>query len=138
MRVLDAFRKVYDLSVSRSGMRVPVIERYLGILNPSDVTTDDQRNEPAFYLELAQDDGQILEDCLSVLLGSLRERPYEETTDTMGGIIFLQAVVSDVLWRYGMRVAARLESFAREYDRLDVPDVRLNLYKLARGDESIT
>jgi len=132
---LDSFKKIYDLSVDKQHKRVPMIERYLGIGEPAFVSVDDRRNEPAFYQELAQNNGRELQDCLRWLTGELRAVSFEQSGGILAGFDFLQAVIADVLWRYGLHVGEELERFTREFDRLDVTDERRRLYQRAQQGE---
>ncbi|HEX8617873.1 MAG TPA: hypothetical protein VF911_09845, partial [Thermoanaerobaculia bacterium] len=100
---------------------------------PKTVSADDRRNEPQFYRDTARENGLLLENCLEWLLDKLKTVPYEQATDIFGGIEFLQWVIADVLWRYGSQVSEDLERFTRDFDRLDVPDERLRLFRSVAG-----
>jgi hypothetical protein len=129
-----AFGKIYDLWVDRSRERIPIIEKYLGIVEAQTVSADDRRNEPQFYRDVARENGLLLENCLEWLLDKLKAVPYEQAADIFAGVEFLQWIIADVLWRYGSNVSEKLERFTRDFDRLDVPDERLRLFRsIAEG-----
>jgi hypothetical protein len=115
---------------------VPVIERYLGVTGPGDVSVDDRRNEPELYRELMQD-RDLLDDCLSWLFAELRAISYEQSGQILAGLIFLQWVVADGLWRYRQPVSERLERFTRDNDRLDISDERRRLYDWVKDGEKL-
>lgn len=135
MESFESFKKLYSLSVSKHRKRVPIIEHYLGIIEPADVSEDDRRNEPAFYSDLAHDRGHLLSQCLGSLVAALRAVAYEESAQVFTGLEFLQSILANMLWRYGLDVAEHLETFTRDFDRLDVPDERLRLYQMAQDRE---
>jgi hypothetical protein len=128
-----AFGKIYDLWVDRSRERIPIIEKYLGMVEAQPVSADDRRNEPQFYRDVARDKGLLLENCLEWLLDRLKTVPYEQAVDIFAGVEFLQWIIADVLWRYGSNVSEKLECFTRDFDRLDVPDERLRLFRSIAG-----
>lgn len=130
---ISSFGKIYDLWVDRSRERVPIIEHYLGIMEPQTVSVDDRRNELQFYRDIARDQGQLLENCLEWLFNKLKMVPYEQAADIFAGVEFLQWVIADALWRHGLQVSEALERFTREFDRLDVPDERFRLFRSVGG-----
>ena len=68
--------------------------------------------------------------CLSP---STREKYANHKSDALKGLSALQEIIATALWRHGCAVGKRLESFARDFDRLDVPTERERLYALAQA-----
>jgi hypothetical protein len=124
---------IYGLFVHRDGKRLPIVERYLGILVPPTVSVDDRRNERATYEELAGKYRDTLDDLLRHLLREMQMVSYEQSAELLDGAEFLQLVVSSTLWRYHFHLNDLLEQFARDFDRLDIPDERFRLYQFARN-----
>lgn len=121
---------VYRSWLSRTGSRVEFLEQSVAF---SDVTValseDDRRNEPTTYAHLFSAECRIfLEGIYDRALEMMRGRPLDACGDVLKGLEFLQEVVATAIWRYRCDVGQKLDAFAREFDRLDVPTERARLH----------
>jgi len=62
----------------------------------------------------------------------MRGRPFDDCDEALKGLVFLQEVAATALWRHRCPVGDTLASFAREFDRLDVPAEHERLYVRAQ------
>ncbi len=133
MQPRDSLAKIYALCIDSGWKRVQAIEQYLDRLGPDHVSIDDRRNEHRIYQELAEKHRAVLDDLFKQLLHDMRAVRYEHASGILDGLDFLQSVVASTLWKHHFTVGDSLERFAREFDRLDVPDERRRLYQLAQN-----
>lgn len=97
-----------------------------------DFNEDLRRNEGDAYA-LFRDDR--LQKLYRRLLREMRGVPFEDCGDIMAGLTFLQTVVATALWKHRLAVPDSLETFAREFDRLDVAGEQRRLYTRAQDDD---
>lgn len=131
---VDAFKKAYAMFVARWGRRLPSVEQYFPELSGDlGVTEDDIRNEPSIYRKLFSDDcrGLIEEFYRSAIL-KMRGTSYEDAADILEALAFIQEVTAIALWRFDCPMSRVLKEFARDFDRLDVPEERYRLYQSAQ------
>ncbi|HKO55051.1 MAG TPA: hypothetical protein VJ276_04175 [Thermoanaerobaculia bacterium] len=131
----DTLSQIYALSIDSGRPRLPRIEQFLGISQAHAISIDDRRNERQIYQLLAENYLDVLDLLLQELLRELRADAPGAADDVLDGLDFLQSVVASILWRHGHPVGERLEAFAREFDRLDVPSERLRLYQAVQNEE---
>jgi hypothetical protein len=126
---------IYRLIVARTGARVAFIEQRVGFdQNGPPLSEDDSRNEREMYVALFSDDCRpCVESLFLDMLKELEVLPYERSADVLNGLVLLQEVIARALWKHRCAVGPRLESFAREFDRLDREDERLRLYQHAQA-----
>ena len=126
---------IYRLHVARGGARHGDIERHLCLNAPvAPVSVDDQRNEPSTFEELFSGDGiRYLEALYQRLMWQMQGVPFAETSETLGALSFLQVVLATALWRYRLSVGPTLDTFARQYDRLDTEVMRRKLHVSAQS-----
>jgi hypothetical protein len=128
--------KIYALFIDRGRTRMPVFEQHLDMLTPPPISVDDRRNEPAMFRELAENHPDVLNELFQELLRDLRSVSYERSTGILDALAFVQSVGASALWKHHCRVGDPLETFVRQFDRLDVPAERLRLYRFAQHQES--
>ncbi|QDQ25889.1 hypothetical protein FNU76_05725 [Chitinimonas arctica] len=122
---------IYSLSLSKARQRVSWLENALG--KAQSISDDDSRNEPGTYAELfAGECGEWLTRLYFELMEGMHGLPYSQCSDRIEALAFLQEIVATAMWKYGLPVSVELEAFAREFDRLDVPDERFRLYEKAQ------
>lgn len=129
----ELLAKAYALHVDRGGTRVPVVEQHFDMHNPTSISVDDRRNEHEIYQALMQNDGKAVKQLFNALLTDMRSVSYEHASGIMDALDFLQHVLTTAMWKHHVPVDQRLERFAREFDRLDVPAERRRLYDCVRG-----
>jgi hypothetical protein len=97
------------------------------------LTADERRNEPATYAALFSEECRSLpEELYEEAMRMMRGRPLGESGEALQGLAFLQEVAATALWRHRCHVGSTLVSFAREFDRLDVPAERERLHACAQ------
>ncbi|MFC4820071.1 hypothetical protein [Dokdonella ginsengisoli] len=126
----ELMEKIYSLFLLDGEDRVPWIEEYLGGVDRPNISSDDRRNELNIYKGIFSNKNRS--DFESIYLGLrrlIKGKSYDSSHDFLAAMRFLQQVVSVALWKYGLEVGATMEDFAREFDRLDVPEERIRLYE---------
>jgi hypothetical protein len=128
--LLDIYRAFYE----RGRVRICTVERWValeGDLRP--LSEDERRNERETYADLFSDECRAdVEFLYQTAMREMRGKPYELSGGVLEALDFLQQVVATALWKYRSSVGETLESFAREFDRLDVEDERRRLHALAQ------
>lgn len=117
-------------------IRIAFIERWLsfvGELQP--LSEDERRNERETYAGLFSDDCRSsVEELYWTAMREMRGQPYALAGDVVEALAFLQTTVATGLWKHRCKVGETLESFARDFDRLDVHDERKRLHTLAQTE----
>ena len=115
-------------------MRVGFVESIVAC--PAEITPvldDEHRNEPMLYAALFSTECRpFFENVFETAMGLMRGRSFADCDDALEGLAFLQEVAATALWRYRCVIGDTLSSFAREFDRLDVPGERKRLYARAQ------
>gem|GEM_PF-2344291 len=62
----------------------------------------------------------------------MRGTSYEDAADILEALAFIQEVTAIALWRFDCPMSRVLKEFARDFDRLDVPEERYRLYQSAQ------
>jgi hypothetical protein len=113
--------------------RYLLIERCVGFDDKIPLTPDEKMNEPYVYAEMFSEKyRQSFEQLYLMLISSMRWKTYDQCVETIEALDFLQAVSARGLWKFNQDVGDLLESFVREFDRLDVPSERVRLYESAQ------
>jgi hypothetical protein len=131
----DAFVSVYRLVVARRNQSNRFLDQQLDVneLRPSE---DDLRNQSAAYRRLFDADCRsTVEDFLNRCILEMKGRPFIECSDIIAGASYLQEMVAGAMWRFGCQVGPLLEDFAREYDRIDHPEVQRRLHERAQSTD---
>lgn len=125
---------LYRAFLVRPRKRVAFIEDWLrGCDVQSKPTLDEQRNAPDAFRALFCDEClSELESLYRAAILNIRGRAFESCSDGMKALEFLQDIVATALWRHRCAVGATLEDFARDFDRLDVPDEMRRLHMEAQ------
>ena len=126
---------IYFLFVSQGGRRLSVLESCINYVDGTFVFSEDfLRNEPAMYEELfsLECKGQVLV-LLEKLMAEMKVLRFEESGEVLDGLEFVQNVGATALWRFNCKLDSEVESFVREFDRLDVVEERERLYLLAQA-----
>ena len=131
----DHLLVVYRGYAERTRTRVAFIDQAISC--PAEIgslSDDERRNEPTTYAALFSDECRsFLEDLYEEAMRMMRGRPLVDCEDTVKGLAFLQEVAATALWRHQYPVGDTLASFAREFDRLDVPSERERLHARAQS-----
>jgi len=125
---------IYELFVQRTGLRIVSIERHLPRSpEPDRLSEDDKRNQPATYAALfSLECRSYMEKLYTDAIGQMNGLPFDRSQDILNGLAFIQEVIATALWKYHCDVGNILESFAREFDRLDLPAERHRLHDRAQ------
>jgi hypothetical protein len=121
---------IYFLFVHENGRRLSALELCINYVDGSFVFSEDLlRNKPAMYEELFSPrcNGYVLE-LLGKLMAEMKVLRFEESGGVLDGLEFVQGVGATALWKYNCSLDLNIESFVREFDRLDVIDERKRLY----------
>jgi hypothetical protein len=125
---------VYRIFFDRYRTRIAFIERWMsfqGELKP--LLEDEQRNERQIYTDLFSGECRsCIEELYRTAMQEMRGQPYSVSGDVLEALAFLQEVVATGMWKHRCNVGEMLESFAREFDRLDVSEERKRLHDLAQ------
>ncbi len=126
---------IYRLTVARTSARSAFIEERLGFdKHAAPLSEDDSRNERDVSAALFSEDCRpYVEGFFLDMLKELKALPYERSSDVLNGLAILQEIVASALWKHRCAVGPHLESFAREFDRLDRAEERLRLYEHAQA-----
>ncbi|MFS2067273.1 hypothetical protein ACEN9D_00730 [Pseudomonas sp. CT11-2] len=126
---------IYFLFLHQKGRRLPVLEFCINYIDGSFVFSEDfVRNEPAMYQELfsSECNGYVL-NLLKNLMAEMKVLTFEGSEDILDGLEFIQNVGATALWKFNCDMASEMESFVREFDRLDVIGERERLYLLTQS-----
>src|SRR5262245_45067581 len=120
------------------GQKVVFLENYLaGTVVENISSIDRERNLPYLFESLFSSGCRDKVDHVyTEALNSMRERPFADCADTIDALSFLQEVVAAAMWKYRLTVGAKLEEFARKFDRLDVEEEQRRIYEGAQLDVS--
>ncbi|HEY8553262.1 MAG TPA: hypothetical protein VIL43_01830, partial [Burkholderiales bacterium] len=80
---------------------------------------------PALFSEKCR---SSIENVYRSAMREMRGVPYALAGDTIEALAFLQETIATALWKHRCNVGKTLESFAREFDRLDVREERKRLH----------
>lgn len=129
------FLSIYRLRVAAGLARIALLEdRFRDALTSLKIE-DDVANLPFLYEKL------FSHECSIFLL-----KKYKDICDEMASLrfcecdkhfeflMFIQEVLATALWKFGLSVGGDLEQFARDFDRLDVQEERLRLFKSVGGN----
>jgi hypothetical protein len=125
---------VYRAYSARTGARVGFLERVISC--PADIiqlSDDERRNVPEIYAALFSNECRLfVEELYEKAVSMMRGRPFGDCEEALECLVFLQEVAATALWAYRCPVGKTLESFARDFDRLDVPAERERLHARAQ------
>lgn len=123
----------YRLFLGEGGRRVNWMEQRFGFDVEIALSSDDRRNEPETYAALFSQNNKInIEELYVELLDEMNGIPYHKCGDILDMLTFIQEISATALWRYHQGVGTVIEKFVRDFDRLDVPDERVRLYRSAQ------
>ncbi|ONH49675.1 hypothetical protein SAMN04490182_3512 [Pseudomonas cedrina] len=125
---------IYFLFLSKEGVCIPLLEKNIKYVESDLIYSEDfLRNESIIYRDL------FSEECIEYIYGlvvglmnEMRTLTFEESKEALDGLSFLQGVGATALWKFNCNLKLELESFVREFDRLDVVEERERLYLLAQ------
>lgn len=125
---------LYRAFFARTCRRVAFIEQWLSFQGePPPLSLDETRNEREAYAALFSDKCRAeLELLHQAAMREMRGKSYGHSGDVLEALTFLQEIVATGLWKHQCVVGVILEAFAREFDRLDVPDERKRLHGVAQ------
>jgi hypothetical protein len=121
---------IYKLFFKRTGLRIALTERYLSTAIESfHISEDERRNLPNIYKAIFSADCRPCVEKLYVdAIEEMRNLSYDQSNDILDWLMFIQDVVATAIWKYHCDVGQLLESFARQFDRLDLPVERQRLH----------
>jgi hypothetical protein len=124
---------LYSRFLQRGGKRIAAIERLLEGGAPEPDGMDSNDDEASIYAALFSDTcRRKFEQLHLTLMDELRKTASHSYGDVIEGLSFTQEIAATGLWKYHEHIGARLESFVRDFDRLDVPEERVRLYESAQ------
>jgi len=126
---------VYRMFLQRTNIHSAFIEPHVtNSHEPETFSEDTERNRPSTYAALFSGDcSSHLENLYLEAIQQMNGLSFDGSEDILNGLAFIQEVVATALWRYDCNVGPTLESFAREFDRLDVPAERHRLHSRCQG-----
>jgi hypothetical protein len=130
----DDLHHVYRLHLERQGDRSFSIEHELNVNVQVPVSADERRNEPDNFRRLFRTgDSPELLRLYQRLMRKMRGRHFEECTDEIAGLRFVAGVVMKAVMLYQADRTSELAKFSNAFDRLDVNDVRHQLWEMAQA-----
>ena len=128
---LSAIYRAYRI---RTAARIAFIDEWLGAeVEAPEPIIDDRRNEAALYAALFSNGCCAeIEDCFREAMRRMRGKSFSESEDDLNALAFLQDVVAAAMWKHRCDTGDMLETFAREFDRLDVEVERIKLHLRAQ------
>ena len=137
MKHKDDLLLIYRDYVVRTGARAASIEQVLSSPSPlAALGEDDRRNiSVAFQSVFSRESRSFIEKLYTDAMAKMRGQARSASDDSLDGLAFLQEVVATAMWKYRCDVGDELATFARDFDRLDVPSERDRLY--ARAQSSV-
>ena len=124
---------VYKLFLDEGGQRLNWMEQHFCSDVEIALSSDERMNKPETYASLFSQSNQIkLEELYVELLDEINGMPFQQCGEILDMLTFIQEVSATALWKYHQRVGAVIENFVRDFDRLDVLDERVRLYKNAQ------
>jgi hypothetical protein len=127
---------IYRLFRHRTGQIVPIMEERLGADAVGPVSMDDERNEPNYIIQLFSEEKETksFNQLFNEFVTRIRGISFEQSDAYIEGLNFLQGVIVNAIMKR-LSVGKQLKSFARQFDRLDVPAERLRLYQMIQKGE---
>lgn len=129
-----SLKTIYCVFVNQEGTRIPLLEQYIKYTEGAVFFSEDcLRNEPLIYKDLfsAECDSYV-NGLLQGFMKEMKVLTFDESWEVLEAVTFLQGVAATALWKFGCNLSSELESFVREFDRLDVVEERRRLYLLAQ------
>ncbi len=124
---------LYSRFLQRGGKKSAAIERHVGNGASRPDAVNNNGDEASIYAALFADTCRSkVEQLHLTLMDELRETSGHPYGDVIDGLSFIQEIAATGLWKYHEHIGARLESFVRDFDRLDVPEERVRLYESAQ------
>jgi hypothetical protein len=131
----EIFGLVYQLRVSAGTERAPLLEQLCGLGLGIGISEDNLRNQREYFEQL------FSSECQDAVVGAYKDvsrgmavKPFQEATADLCALAFIQDIVATAMWKYGIDVGSTLESFARDFDRLDLESERRRLHGVATGE----
>lgn len=130
----ECLRIAYRGFVNRTNDRSAFVEQAIAMDGtPTELTADEKRNDKQTHTALFGDKCRgTVQELLRSAISELRTLPFERSDDVLTGVTFVQELVATALWKYQCNVGSFLESFAREFDRLDVDEEKMRFYRTAQ------
>jgi hypothetical protein len=126
---------LYRIYVLATRIRIQFIENWLielPVFIP--LTEDESRNELELYQEMFSAECRVeLEQCYRNAMTSIQAQPFGKSQDVIRALAFLQGIVARAMWRYNCEAGQTLETFARQYDRLDDDSEQRRLHAEAQA-----
>ena len=127
------FFLIYRLFLDRGGKRVSWVIRNFGADDGAELYADIVGSEADAYSVVFSHEGRSrLEGIYFSLLDGMNGLTYQQCDDALEALSFIQEISAAALWKYRLDVGAEIEFFVREFDRLDVPEERVRLYRRAQ------
>src|SRR4051812_23642145 len=85
--------------------------------------------DPNRLVTVAADELGQLANEVEVLLNSISQtREFKESLGLFDELLLIQELAATLLWKYKVKLPAKLESFVREFDRGDTEEVRKHVF----------
>lgn len=130
----DTVCSIYLLFIFRGGRRSLALESLIDFFREDFEFTEDLiRNEELMYEELfsLRNSGYFF-GLYKQLMFNLKGLERKSSGDVLAGLEFIQDVSAKALWKFGCDLKGELKGFARDFDRLDVPEEKERLYTMAQ------
>lgn len=131
----EAISYIYKIHVLKGGVRSSLIEdEFRGELTKLKITDLGVNGERDLYDQMFADECKVIVEGLYFkALETMKVLKFEACGDQLDTLDFIQKVVATALWKFRYDVGDALEQFARDFDRLDVPEERNRLYDRAQS-----
>lgn len=129
-----SLQTIYCVFANQEGARIPLLEQYIKCTEGVVFFSEDYlRNETLIYKDLFSGEcDAYVNGLLQGFLKEMKVLTFDESWEVLEAVTFLQGVAATALWKFGCNLNSELESFVREFDRLDVVEERKRLYLLAQ------
>ena len=124
---------VYRLFFNEKKLKIHWIDNRYGFEESLAMSSDDVKNVQNAYEDFFSEKNRAHVDRLYLeLIEGMKGLPYESCGDVLEALVFLQEISATALWKYDQKLSAKIEAFVKDFDRLDLPDERVRLYRSAQ------
>lgn len=129
----DTIHNAYQLFLKQGGQRAALLESIFQIDATKQSSLDDSRNEASVFSALTSEENlRQLSSLHSSLMDRLASKTLDQSNEEIDALACLQEILSVALWKHNRYIGFSLESFVREFDRLDMASERARLHDLAQ------
>jgi hypothetical protein len=121
---------IYNILIQEGWERSSWIERDLELRGQFILSIDDIRNERSIFEKIFSEEYiQEFERIYLRLLDEICGRTYEQCHEQIEALKFISLMVDRGRYKHRVNVGAMLETFSTDFERLDVPEECVRLYK---------